>query len=217
VSDIALGALAPRARYKLITGSVMPRPIALVTTLNADGSVNAAPYSAFNYMCEDPPLCALGIERYGDESHREGEIKDTLRNILERGEFVVNMVDGPMLERMVLCATDFPAHVSEPQQVGFELAPSQAVKPPRIAIAPVAWECKRFSVLDYSTLRAIVFGQMVSMHFRDGLLDETTLRVNLDQYEPYGRLGGPNYCATTVRKRVLTPSFDPTKGPQRVT
>lgn len=217
MADIALKGLETRVRYKLITGSVMPRPIALVTTLNADGSVNAAPYSAFNYMCEDPPLCALGIERYGDESHREGEIKDTLRNILERGEFVVNMVDEPMLEKMVLCATDFPAHISEPDRVGFELAPSTMVKPPRIAIAPVAWECRRFSVLDqYSPLRAIVFGEMVSMHFRDGILNEETMRVNLDKYQPFGRLGGPNYCETTVRRQVLTPSFDPRKGPQRV-
>jgi len=216
MADISMGALASRQRYKLITGSVMPRPIALITTLNADGSCNAAPYSAFNYMCEDPPLCAVGIERYGDESHREGEIKDTLRNILERGEFVVNMVDGPMLERMVLCATDFPATVSEPQSVGFDLAPSAAVATPRIAMAPVSWECRRYSVLDYSTLRAIVFGEIVSMHFGDGLLDRETMRVDLDRYQPYGRLGGPNYCETTLRKRVLTPSFDPTKGPQRV-
>ena len=87
----------------------------------------------------------------------------------------------------------------------------------RIAIAPVAWECRRYSVIDnYSPLRAIVFGEMVSMHFRDGILDEETMRVNLDRYEPYGRLGGPNYCQTTLRKRVLTPSFDPSKGPQRV-
>jgi flavin reductase (DIM6/NTAB) family NADH-FMN oxidoreductase RutF len=214
--DIAMSAVQTRQRYKLITGTVMPRPIALITTLNADGTCNAAPYSAFNYMCEDPPLCAVGIERYGDESHREGEIKDTLRNILERGEFVVNFVDGPMLERMVLCATDFPAAVSEPESVGFELAASAAIATPRIASAPVAWECRRYSVLNYSALRAIVFGEMVSMHFRDGLLDEETMRVNLDRYQPYGRLGGPNYCETTLRKRVLTPSFDPAKGPQRV-
>jgi len=216
VTDVAMAGIASRQRYKLITGSVMPRPIALVTTLNPDGSVNAAPYSAFNYMCEDPPLCALGIERYGDESHREGEIKDTLRNILARGEFVVNMVDGPMLERMVLCATDFPAHVSEPAEVGFALAPSAAVSTPRVADAPVAWECRRYSVLDYSTLRAIVFGEIVSMHFRDGLLDPQTMRVDLDQYQPWGRLGGPNYCETSLRRRVPTPSFDPSKGPQRV-
>lgn len=216
MTDIAMGGLPSRQRYKLITGSVMPRPIALITTLNADGSCNAAPYSAFNYMCEDPPLCAIGIERYGDESHREGEIKDTLRNILERGEFVVNMVDGPMLERMVLCATDFPAAVSEPQSVGFELAPSSLVAAPRIAVAPVSWECRRFSVLDYSTLRAIVFGEIVSMHFSDGLLDTETIRVDLDRYQPYGRLGGPNYCDTASRVRVPTPSFDPRKGPQRV-
>ena len=216
MSDVKMAGLTPSQRYKLITGSVAPRPIAFVTTLNADGTCNAAPYSAFNYMSEDPPLLAIGVERYGSESHREGEIKDTLRNILERGEFVVNMVDGPMLERMVLCATDFPAGVSEVEKTGFELAPSVAVQVPRISIAPVSWECRRFSILEFSRIRAIVFGEIVSMHFRDGVLDESTLRVNLDQYHPYGRLGGPNYCETTTRVRVLTPSFDPSKGPQRV-
>jgi flavin reductase (DIM6/NTAB) family NADH-FMN oxidoreductase RutF len=216
MTDVAMGGLTSSQRYKLITGSVMPRPIAFVTTLNPDGSCNAAPYSAFNYMCEDPPLLAIGIERYGSESHREGEIKDTLKNILANGEFVVNMVDGPMLERMVHCATDFPAGVSEAERVGFELAPSVAVSVPRISIAPVSWECRRFSILEFSRIRAIVFGEIVSMHFRDGLLDENTLRVNVDQYLPFGRLGGPNYCETSVRVRVLTPSFDPARGPQRV-
>jgi flavin reductase (DIM6/NTAB) family NADH-FMN oxidoreductase RutF len=216
MADVAMSGLTSSQRYKLITGSVMPRPIALVTTLNADGSCNAAPYSAFNYMCEDPPLLAIGVERYGTESHREGQIKDTLKNILANGEFVVNMVDGPMLERMVNCATDFPAGVSETERVGFDLAPSVAVSAPRIAIAPVSWECRRFSILEFSRIRAIVFGEIVSMHFRDGVLDESTLRVNLDQYHPYGRLGGPNYCETSVRVRVLTPSFDPSRGPQRV-
>lgn len=214
--DVSMGGLVPSQRYKLITGSVMPRPIALVTTTNPDGSCNAAPYSAFNYMCEDPPLLAIGVERYGSESHREGEIKDTLRNILATGEFVVNFVDAPMLDRMVLCATDFPAGVSEVEEAGFTLAPSQAVNVPRIATAPVSWECRRFSILEFSRIRAIVFGEIVSMHFRDGVLDEATLRVNLDQYQPMGRLGGPNYCETTLRHRVLTPSFDPAKGPQRV-
>lgn len=214
--DVNMSGLTPSQRYKLITGSVMPRPIALVTTLNADGSCNAAPYSAFNYMCEDPPLLAIGVERYGEESHRQGEIKDTLRNILERGEFVVNFVDGPMLERMVQCATDFPAGVGEAQAVGFDLAPSALVAPPRIADAPACWECRRFSILEFSRIRAIVFGEILSMHFRDGLLDEGTLRVNVDKYEPYGRLGGPNYCETTRRVRLLTPSFDPARGPQRI-
>jgi flavin reductase (DIM6/NTAB) family NADH-FMN oxidoreductase RutF len=216
MTDVSMTGLTPSQRYKLITGSVMPRPIAFVTTLNADGSCNAAPYSAFNYMSEDPPLLAIGVERYGDESHREGEIKDTLRNILERGEFVVNFVDGPMLEGMVRCATDYPAGVSEAETNGFELAPSVEVAVPRIAMAPACWECRRFSILEFSRIRAIVFGEIVSMHFRDGLLNEETLRVNVDLYEPYGRLGGPNYCATTTRTRVLTPSFDPKKGPQRV-
>jgi len=216
MNDVALGPLTPSQRYKLITGSVMPRPIALVTTLNGDGLCNAAPYSAFNYMSEDPPLLAIGIERYGDESHRNGEIKDTLRNILEREEFVVNMVDEPLLERMVLCGTDLPADRSETDATGLELAPSVAVRVPRIAIAPISLECRRYSIIEFSRLRSIVFGEIMSIHFRDGLLNPETLRVEVDRYFPYGRLGGPNYCETVSRVRLLTPSFDPSRGPQRV-
>ena len=98
MSHIEMAGLSRKERFRLISGSVQPRPIALVTTLNGDGSCNAAPFSAFNYMSDEPPIAALGIDRYGDESQgREGEIKDTLRNVLERGEFVINMVDIGML------------------------------------------------------------------------------------------------------------------------
>lgn len=207
MSDIRLADLKPSQRYPLITGSVMPRPIALVTTVNEAGLCNAAPYSAFNYMCEDPPLLAIGVERYGDESHRPGEIKDTLKNITERGEFVVNMVDEPMLEKMVRCATDYPPEISEMDAVGFEEEASSMISVPRIKGVPIAWECRLFKLLEYSSLRTIVLGEIVSMHFRDGLLNEKTLRVNVEQYFPYGRLGGPNYAATTQRVRIPVPTY----------
>ncbi|WP_321930959.1 flavin reductase family protein [Paraburkholderia guartelaensis] len=207
MKHIAMANLSVMQKYWLITGSVGPRPIALVTSVTADGVCNAAPYSAFNYMGEEPPLFAIAIDHYGPESHRPGEMKDTLKNIVECGEFVVNMVDEGIVERAVLCGSDFPAHISEPEAVGLALEPSTSVDVPRIAEAPIAWECKLFKVLEFSTQRSIVFGEIVAMGIREDLLDEEKLRVRVDRFEPYGRLGGPNYCRTTDRVKLSVPTY----------
>jgi 2-nitrobenzoate nitroreductase len=210
-----MSGLTEMQKYWLITGSVGPRPIALVTSLARDGLCNAAPFSAFNYMGEDPPLFAIAVVRYGEESHRLGEEKDTLLNIKEREEFVVNMVDEPILERAVQCGSDFPSHVSEPEAVGLTLASSTMVKVPRIAEAPISWECRLFRILDITNQRAIVFGEILAMYFREDLIDEEKLRVRVDRFEPYGRLGGPNYCRTTDRVRLPVPTYLSSAGAPR--
>lgn len=212
---VALQDLNARQRYWLITGSVGPRPIGLVTSLDADGRCNAAPFSAFNYLSEEPALLVIGVDLYGDESHRTGERKDTLRNMVARGEFVVNMVDEPILAKAVRCGTDHPAHVSEIEEVGFSLSPSVSLSVPRIAEAPIAWECRLFKVLEYAVSRSIVLGEIVGMHFREDLLDEEAMRVRVDRYAPVGRLGGPTYCRTNDRLVVPVPSFGG-KGKPRV-
>ncbi len=216
MTHVAMAHLTKMQKYWLITGSVGPRPIALVTSLGADGLCNAAPYSAFNYMGEEPPLFAIAVDHYGDESHRPGQKKDTLINIVEREEFVVNMVDEPILERAVRCGTDFPGHISEAEAVGLTLTPSVAVAVPRITEAPIAWECRLFKLLDLSKERSIVFGEIVGMYFRADLLNEETLRVDIERFQPYGRLGGPNYCRSTDRVRVPVPTFLPSAGKPRV-
>lgn len=205
---ISLQDLNARQRYWLITGSVGPRPIGLVTSLSPTGQCNAAPFSAFNYLSEEPALLAIGVDLYGDESHRPGERKDTLTNIVANGEFVVNMVDEAILERAVRCGTDHPSHISEINEVGFTLSPSAAVAVPYIAEAPIAWECRLFKVLEYAVSRSIVLGEIIGMHFRDELLDEKAMRVRVDQYRPVGRLGGPTYCRTTDRVVVPVPSYN---------
>jgi 2-nitrobenzoate nitroreductase len=166
-------------------------------------------------MSEDPPLLVLGVDNYhkgprageGQKSHRSGEMKDTLRNIIDSREFVVNMVDEPMTERTVLCAKDFPAYMSEPEAVGFTLGQPVSISTPYIAEAPIAWECKLFRILDFSKTRSIVFGEIVGMHFKDELLDEERMRVRAEVYAPVGRLSGPNYCRTTDRWRLTIPVF----------
>lgn len=215
MKHVPMAGLSEMQKYWLITGSVGPRPIALVTSLAADGLCNAAPFSAFNYMGEDPPLFAIAIVRYGEESHRVGEEKDTLANIMRREEFVVNMVDDAIVNKAVLCGSDFPAHVSEPEAVGLTLAPSTMIGVPRIAESPISWECRLFRLLDISTQRAIVFGEILAMNFRDDLLDEERLRVQVDRFFPTGRLGGPNYCSTAGRTRIPVPSWLPSAGKPR--
>ena len=215
MTHIALASLSTMQKYWLITGSVGPRPIALVTSLGRDGLCNAAPYSAFNYMGEDPPLFAIAVDHYGSESHRPGEIKDTLKNIVEREEFVVNMVDETIVERAVLCGSDFPAHVSEPEAVGLALAPSTAISAPRVSEAPIAWECRLYKVLEFSKQRSIVFGEIVGMYIHEDLLDAEKLRIRIDRFEPVGRLGGPNYCRSNDRVQLRVPTYMPAVGVAR--
>lgn len=207
---VEMAGLTRKEKFRLISGSVMPRPIALVTTLNSDGSCNAAPFSAFNYMSDDPPVAALGIDRYGDESRlRNGEVKDTLRNVLERGDFVINMVDLDLLPQAVGCATDFPSGLSEVKALGMVTEASALVSAPRLAASPIAWECRKLSLIDIGPARCILLGEIVAMHFRDGLLDKGALKVNSDCFQPIGRLGGPNYATTNQRLALPIKPFAP--------
>jgi 2-nitrobenzoate nitroreductase len=166
-------------------------------------------------MGEDPPLFVIAVDHYGPESHRPGEVKDTLRNIVDRGEFVVNMVDEAIVERAVLCGSDYPADISEAEAVGFSLTPSSSVGVPRVAEAPIAWECRLYKVLEFSAQRSIVFGEIVGMYIKEDLFDETKLRVRVERYEPYGRLGGPNYCRSVDRVKLSVPTYLPSVGMAR--
>ena len=204
--EFVLGSLERKQRYKLIAGAIIPRPIALVTTLDADGRCNAAPFSAFNYVSEDPPLIVLGLQVHPDGSPQSGEEKDTTRNIRANGELVVHLVDEPMFDAMVHCAVDFPAGTSETEAVGLRLAPSRFVKPPRLADAPFALECRVAQTLDVSTFRTIAICEVISVWARDGLVDPKTLNIDLSAYQPIGRLTGASYCRTgdTIRKPIPT-------------
>lgn len=131
--------------YKLLVGLVAPRPIALITTMDERGQLNAAPFSAYNYLCTDPPIIGVGV------TNRPGQHfvpKDTARNIRRTGEFVVNVVTEDISEKMNICATDFPPDMSEVDLAGFTTAPSQIVKPPRLAEAHAALECREHSTIE---------------------------------------------------------------------
>ena len=143
--------LAPRQRYKLLCGLVVPRPIALVSTLSPSGVVNAAPYSFFNAFSENPALIVLGLQHNDD-----GTPTDTTRKIHVFGEFVVNLVDEAIAEAMNITATEFPSDMSEPEIANLRTAPSTLVKPPRLADAPASFECRRMVGLAFGPQRELL-------------------------------------------------------------
>jgi len=179
--------LSARDRYKLLIGTVVPRPIAWVTTLDAEGRVNAAPFSFFNVLSADPAILAIGVE-----NHEDGSFKDTARNIRDLGEFTVNIVDHANIDAMNITAIAFPPGVDELQQAGLTACPGTHVKTPYIAQAPVALECRRYMTLEISRSRAIVLGQVVAMHVRSGLVDDR-LHVDGVGLDALGRMGGQGY------------------------
>ena len=189
--EFDFSSMAPSQCYKLLVSVVVPRPIALVTSLNEAGVVNAAPFSFFNLMGDDPPILILSIERKPG-----GAAKDTAHNIALQREFVVNLVDEATAERMHACSRDFPSHESEAAAVGFTTLPSKAVAAPRIAESPVALECKLYQTIDISPQRQLIIGQVVWLHSHEGVFDPQTLRVNMDRYFPVGRLYADRYVTT---------------------
>lgn len=185
--------------YKLLTNLVIPRPIAWVTTHNAEGLVNLAPFSFFNAVGADPIYVVISVGL-----NDAGEIKDTTRNILANGEFVVNMVTEDLFSAMNISAADFPADQSELDAAQLESAPSVRIKVPRVAKAQASLECKLFSTqaLGKNTL---IIGEVVMFHVADQLLGP---RFHINDFAPLGRLGSPSvYCRTTDRFDVKRISY----------
>ncbi len=183
------GTLTPTERYKLLCGIVVPRPIALVTSIGENGQVNAAPFSFFNVFSEDPAQIVLGLQHKA-----AGVPKDTTRNLALASSFVVNMVDEELAETMNLCATDFPAEVSEIDALRIATAPCLHVPVPRIAAAPFALECRRTVSLAFSASREILIGEVLAIHGRTDLTDPRTCYTDAQRYRPIGRLAGMAYC-----------------------
>lgn len=186
--DIATADLAERDAYKLIGSLVIPRPIAFVSTKSAEGRLNCAPFSFFNAVGYAPPVVALGLEQWDD-----GSEKDTGRNIRRTGEFVVNLVDEALSEKMNLAAIDFPEDVDEFAEVGLTPAPSSKIAPPGIAEAPVRLECVQAALVQVGRKHTVALGEVVSFHIRDDLIDPEKLYIS-EQWRPIGRLIGASYA-----------------------
>lgn len=200
--------LPPRQRYKLLVSTITPRPIAWVTTRGRDGVVNAAPYSFFNAMGDDPPLVVLGLLKNADGAH-----KDTATNIIETGEFVVNLVCEDDAERMNLSCVDAPRGVSEIDYAGIATAPAERVAPPLIATAPVSFECVKREVLEIGARQVIAVGEVLVTHIRDEFIaDPEKLHIDTAAMQLIGRMhGAGTYLRNTDTFTMTRPVFDPAR------
>ncbi len=184
-------AISNHERYNLIIGLVAPRPIALITSLDAHGRVNAAPFSAFNYMCTDPVLVAIGGGNRMDDTDESGlpKPKDTVQNIRVRGEFVVNVVNEEIAEAMNVCAIDFPHGVNELAEAGLTTAPCSRVAVPRIAEAPASLECREVTTVEVGRSRVII-GEVIYAHVREEFIDPAGPYIRAQELHAIGRMNG---------------------------
>lgn len=183
--------LTPRERYKLLIGAVVPRPIALVTTIDENGTVNAAPFSFFNCLSADPAILALGVEY-----RPTGAQKDTGRNVRQTLAFTVNIVSDALLEGMNVCAVPFEPGADELAEAGLTAMPGVKVPCPWIGQAPAAFECRHHTTLGIGNSREIILGEVVYAHFRADTVDPQKLYVDPAALDAVGRMGGHGYATT---------------------
>jgi len=194
--------LSAADRYKLIASSVTPRPIAWLTTQSAAGVPNAAPYSFFNAISGDPTLVVIGIMRRANGTH-----KDSAANILETGEFVVNLVAEHDAEAMNFTCIDAPPEFDEGLHAGLELVPSSAVAPQRIATAPVSLECKLYQSIEAGRT-TIILGEVIRFHISDAFVDPERLHVDAAAMGLIARMHGRGvYARTTDLFEMNRPDF----------
>jgi flavin reductase (DIM6/NTAB) family NADH-FMN oxidoreductase RutF len=182
--------LSGRERYKLLIGAVVPRPIAWVTTVDADGKINAAPFSFFNCLSADPAILALGVEYRPD-----GRSKDTGRNVRETQAFTVNIVSHALIEAMNVSAVPFEPGTDELALAGLTVRAGVKVPCPSIAESPASFECRHHVTLSIGGSREIILGEVVYAHLDSGIVDER-LHVDPGALDAIGRMGGHGYATT---------------------
>jgi flavin reductase (DIM6/NTAB) family NADH-FMN oxidoreductase RutF len=180
--------------YKLLVSTVVPRPIALATTVDREGRVNAAPFSFFNAVSSVPPVVVLGISPgvNGGDGY-----KDTERNIRDTGEFVVNLVDEALAESMNICGVDFPSGTAELDMARLTPVPSAEIRPPRIAQSPVSFECRRITGVSLGPRSMLEIGRVIHIHIRDDLVDPAKFYVATEKLRLIGRMHGRGWYART--------------------
>jgi flavin reductase (DIM6/NTAB) family NADH-FMN oxidoreductase RutF len=180
-------------RLPRIDATIVPRPIAWIVTLDREGRVNVAPFSFFNALATDPPTVGIGIGSY-----ESGRPKDTRRNVRETGEFVINLVSEEMVRAMNITAIGFDPGVSELAEAELETRPSIHVKPPRIASAPVAMECKLMRMVELGREAELVLGRVLAMHVREDLVIDTAKHyIDTPKLNLIGRMHAGWYTRTT--------------------
>lgn len=217
--DVAPSQLPHRELYNILINAVVPRPIAWVSTLSATGRHNLAPFSFFNAVCAKPPLLAFApgmraphkSEAASDEAegHSGVHIKDTLRNIRETREFVINTVTYQLAEAMNLTSGEYHTSVDEFELAKVASAPSKVVGPRRVAGSPVSFECKLHQILDFNPSPeggSLVIGEIVSVHIDERYMKEG--RLDRDSLDLIGRMGGMQYTRTTQRFEMMRPKVE---------
>ncbi len=194
--------------YKLLAATVMPRPIAWVVTLDEQGRLNAAPYSFFNVMGPSPPTVAIGIM-----ADPERGFKDTARNILDTGEFVVNLVPERLVEAMNITAIDAPRGIDELTLAGLATAPSAHVRPPRIAESPVAFECVSLSSVVTGPSQVVVIGRVLAVHVADDcVLDVERAHIDTPRLDLVARSYGSDYVRSHDTFSLVRPKWSDRQG-----
>ena len=194
--------IPPGDFYRFMISVVVPRPIAFVSTISPDGQLNVAPFSYFNAITNQPPLLGISINR------RKGVPKDTLRNIEQTGEFVVNTVDEPLAARMVQASGEWPDDVDEFELTGLTPVPSDLIEPPRVGESPVSMECRLHRIIELGSTFFVV-GEIVRAHVKDDVL--TSGRVDIEKLRPLGRLGGDGYSVVRDVIHIARPQVEPKK------
>jgi flavin reductase (DIM6/NTAB) family NADH-FMN oxidoreductase RutF len=179
--------LGAEQAYRLITGIVVPRPIAWVTTKSGTGVVNLAPFSAFTFVSPKPPMLAISVGR-------KGRIyKDTAHNILLNEEYVVHIADMALMEMVHQSSSEYPPDISEVEQLKLETLPSERIAVPRLKVAPIAMECRFRQCLEFGDTRSrLIVGEVLAFHIREGLLNNG--KIETEALDPIARLGGPRYA-----------------------
>ena len=198
------GTVPPGDFYRFMISVVVPRPIAFVSTVSPEGQLNVAPFSYFNAITNQPPLLGLSINR------RKGSPKDTLRNIEQTGEFVVNTVDESLGARMVQTSGDWPEDVDEFALTGLTPVASDLIKPPRVGESPVSMECRLHRVIELGSAFFVV-GEIVRAHVKDDVLADG--RVDIGKLRPLGRLGGDGYSVVRDVIHLPRPHVEPKASP----
>jgi flavin reductase (DIM6/NTAB) family NADH-FMN oxidoreductase RutF len=192
--EFKLADLSPLERYKVLIGLVIPRPIAWISTVNEAGVNNCAPFSFFNVIGEEPPLCIVSFNRRSD-----GQVKHSMANALRTGEFVVNLVDEQNANAMHASSAELPESVSEFEKTGLTPAPCTVVRHPRIAEAAASFECRLWKHMQIGPERDLIFGEMLVVHSRAGVIDPVSKRISETAYHPVGRLFASRYSTTRQR------------------
>lgn len=185
--------MSAKDTYKLVVSTIVPRPIAWVVSQDAEANLNAAPFSFFNAMSGTPPILVLGIG-----SRDEGGPKDTLRNILQTRQFVINLVNEDMARQMNITATPFAYGVNELEKAGLGTTPSLHVSPPRIAASPVSFECELMQAVPVSETNTLIIARALSCHIEDRyMLDIEKCYVNTPELKLVGRMHGAGWYTHT--------------------